>query len=140
MSTKRKYTYIDLFAGTSALSEGFLQCGFQPVSHIEMNSDACLTIKTRTAYHYLKNNNKLSFYRKYLKSEISRDELYGMIPEDIINSVINTEISDITVPEIFKTIDTSLSRRGEESIDFIIGGPPCQAFSLLNRHTNEIEK
>ena len=59
MSTKRKYTYIDLFAGTSALSEGFLQCGFQPVSHIEMNSDACLTIKTRTAYHYLKNNNKL---------------------------------------------------------------------------------
>ena len=140
MSTKKRYTYIDLFAGTSALSEGFLQCGFQPVSHIEMNSDACLTIKTRIAYHYLKDRNELSHYRKYLHGEISRNELYNMIPEELINSVINIEISDNTVSEIFKTIDSSLSRNGQKSIDFIIGGPPCQAFSLLNRHTNEIEK
>lgn len=39
--------YIDLFAGAGGLSEGFMQMGFNPVAHIEMNSDACNTIKTR---------------------------------------------------------------------------------------------
>lgn len=65
MYANRKYTYIDLFAGTSALSEGFLRCGFEPVAHVEMNPDACDTIKTRLAYHYLKANNS---YYNYLKS------------------------------------------------------------------------
>ena len=46
--------YIDLFAGAGGLSEGFTQIGFNPVAHIEMNADACDTLKTRTAYFYLK--------------------------------------------------------------------------------------
>ena len=140
MSTKTKYTYIDLFAGTSALSEGFLQCGFIPISHIEMDSDACYTIKTRISYHYLKKQNKLQFYKQYLQGEISRKELYSLIPQQYINSVINCEISDNTINDIFTQIDSIINIRKEKTIDFIVGGPPCQAFSLLNRHTNEIEK
>ena len=46
--------YIDLFAGAGGLSEGFLQNGFSPLAHVEMNEDACLTLKTRLCYHYLK--------------------------------------------------------------------------------------
>ena len=55
--------YIDLFAGAGGLSEGFIRCGFEPVAHVEMNKDACDTLKTRTSFHYLKNNNiiKLNF-------------------------------------------------------------------------------
>ena len=134
MYTNRKYTYIDLFAGTSALSEGFLRCGFVPVAHVEMNTDACYTIKTRLAYHYLKENNNYYNYIKYLKREITRDELYKLLPKNLISSVINKEISDESIESIFASIDSVLKRQRRKRVDFIVGGPPCQAFSMLNRH------
>lgn len=134
----RKYTYIDLFAGTSALSEGFLRCGFMPVAHVEMNPDACNTIRTRLAYHYLKDNNCYCAYLKYLKHEISREELYKLLPEDLISSVINKEISDESIESIFDSIDSVLKRQRRKRVDFIVGGPPCQAFSILNRHNTNI--
>ena len=138
MHASRKYTYIDLFAGTSALSEGFLQCGFVPVAHVEMNPDACYTIKTRLAYHYLKKNGSYFNYIKYLKREITREELYKLLPEDLISSVINKEISDETIESIFASIDSVLKRQHRKRVDFIVGGPPCQAFSMLNRHNASI--
>jgi site-specific DNA-cytosine methylase len=66
----RKINYIDLFAGAGGLSEGFIRAGFNPIAHVEMNKDACDTIKTRTAYHWLKKNNKTKIYFDYLKSKI----------------------------------------------------------------------
>lgn len=138
MAENRKYTYIDLFAGTSALSEGFLRCGFMPIAHVEMNTDACFTIKTRLAYHYLKDRNRNNDYIRYLKGEITRDELYSLLPKDLISSVINKEISDTTIESIFGTIDKTLKRHRRKRVDFIVGGPPCQAFSMLNRHNVDI--
>ena len=46
-------TYIDLFAGAGGLSEGFIKSGYQPVAHVEMDENACDTLKTRLSYHYL---------------------------------------------------------------------------------------
>jgi DNA (cytosine-5)-methyltransferase 1 len=134
-----KITFVDLFAGTSALSEGFVRCGFFPIAHIEMNSDACYTIKTRLSYHYLKESSNIQLYYKYLKGSITREHLYNSIPPKIVNSVINAEISDETIENIFNQIDSSTLYKQINRIDFIIGGPPCQAFSLLNRHTEAIE-
>ena len=51
---KKEYTFIDLFAGAGGLSEGFIRAGFSPIAHIEMKQDACNTLKTRSAFHYLK--------------------------------------------------------------------------------------
>lgn len=48
------YNFIDLFAGAGGLSEGFLQAGFNPVAHVEMNEFAAKTLETRSAYYYLK--------------------------------------------------------------------------------------
>ena len=45
------YNFIDLFAGAGGLSEGFIQAGFSPVAHVEMNTFAAKTLETRTGYY-----------------------------------------------------------------------------------------
>jgi DNA (cytosine-5)-methyltransferase 1 len=122
--------YIDLFAGAGGLSEGFIQEGFNPIAHVEMNKEAADTLKTRLAFHYLNENNKVSKYYSYLINEINRDELWNSIPQEIISSVINSEITKKTVENIFSSIDEQL---GSKKVDVIIGGPPCQAYSLVGR-------
>lgn len=123
--------YIDLFAGAGGLSEGFIRSGFSPVAHVEMNKDACDTIKTRTAYHWLKANNKIKIYYDYLRTETkNKEKLWSNIPKNIINSVINTEISEKSLPEIFAAIDREVKGK---NVDLIIGGPPCQAYSVVGR-------
>ncbi len=122
--------YIDLFAGAGGLSEGFIREGFQPVAHVEMDKNACDTLKTRLAYHHLTQNNKLCIYNAYLQNELTRDILWGNIPDSIMESVINEEISGKTIDGIFSNIDRQLDGH---NIDLIIGGPPCQAYSLVGR-------
>jgi len=132
--------YIDLFAGTSALSEGFRRNDMHPVAHIEMDKDACITIKTRVAFHYLKSKNKEDVYYDYLSGKISREQLYKEIPVCLLSSVINIEISDNTIRDIFRQINSCLKTQKKNSVDIIIGGPPCQAYSLIGRHQKDIEK
>ena len=60
------FNFIDLFAGAGGLSEGFIRAGFTPIAHIEMNKYACDTLRSRMAYHYLKQHNRLEEYIKYL--------------------------------------------------------------------------
>ena len=122
--------YIDLFAGAGGLSEGFMKAGFTPLAHVEMNSDACQTMKTRLGYHYLKGKRREYLYFQYLRKEISRDELYAHIPSNILETVINQEISEKTINGIFKTIDNLCLNK---TVDIIIGGPPCQAYSMAGR-------
>ena len=122
--------YIDLFSGAGGLSEGFIREGFHPIAHVEMNKEAADTLKTRLTFHYLNDNNKINQYYSYLKNEITRDELWNSIPPEIILSVINNEITKKTIGGIFDTIDDQL---GTKKVDVIIGGPPCQAYSLVGR-------
>lgn len=126
-----KLTYIDLFAGAGGLSEGFKRAGFEPVAHVEIMEAAAFTLRTRAAYHHLKENNLSSKYESYLKDYISREELYKGIPSEILDSVINTPIGKETNREIFQRIDNRLGR--EKEVDLIIGGPPCQAYSVAGR-------
>jgi len=125
-----KMNYIDLFAGAGGLSEGFIREGFNPVAHVEMNKEASDTLKTRLAFHCLSHNNKLDKYNSYLKSKITKDELWNSIPSTIISSVINIEITKQTIESIFDSIDKQLDF---QKVDLIIGGPPCQAYSLVGR-------
>ncbi|MBQ6301119.1 MAG: DNA (cytosine-5-)-methyltransferase [Bacteroidales bacterium] len=133
---KSPFTFIDLFAGCGGLSEGFVQAGFVPVAHVEMDKDACNTLKTRCCYHYLSDHSRIATYNAYLTGDISRDALYSCVPKEVTDAVINTVISDNTIEETFKKIK---KLAGSRNIDMIIGGPPCQAYSLLGRHRKEME-
>ncbi|MEC0134349.1 MULTISPECIES: DNA cytosine methyltransferase [Paenibacillus] len=127
--------FIDLFAGAGGLSEGFIRQGFNPIAHVEMNSYASETIKTRTAYHYLIKNNHLEVYHDYLRGNITKEELYQQIPSSLLESILNKEINDETITGIFNQIDDLLLKTTGQTgkIDVIIGGPPCQAYSLVGR-------
>lgn len=129
----RIYNFIDLFAGAGGLSEGFIQAGFSPIAHVEMNSYAAKTLETRTAYYYLKETNQLNVYRDYMRGKISRDEFLKQIPENQLKSVFCETMSDETLPILFESIDAILEEKGISKIDVIIGGPPCQAYSLVGR-------
>jgi len=132
----RAFTIIDLFAGAGGLSEGFVQAGFVPIAHIEMDKDACDTLKTRCCYHYLRSHDNLDVYYSYLKGEITREALYSSVPKAVVDTVINVKISDETISDTFKQIHKIAGKRG---IDMIVGGPPCQAYSLLGRHDKRME-
>ncbi len=122
--------YIDLFAGAGGLSEGFIREGFKPIAHVEMSKEASDTLKTRIAFHYLSQNKKTEIYFSYLQNEISREQLWAQIPKELLKSVINEEISGKTIQNIFKQIDGKLDSK---KVDLIVGGPPCQAYSLVGR-------
>ena len=126
--------FLDIFAGAGGISEGFCRAGFSPVAHVEMDIAACFTLKTRTAYKWLKENNREHDYGKYLAGEIDRDTLYSLVPEDILNTVLNYEISEDSLNEIFRRINELLNGN---KLDLIVGGPPCQAYSLVGRARDE---
>ena len=133
--------YLDLFAGAGGLSEGFARTGAEGIAHIELDQYAAQTLETRVAYYYLKTNNRLNEYRAYQKTyhlnkkerEIARTAFLETIPKRILDSVINMEISEESLPIIFEMINNQLAIRNIDNLDLIIGGPPCQAYSVVGR-------
>lgn len=122
--------FLDLFAGAGGLSEGFIRAGFSPIAHVEVDEAACFTLKTRSAYHWLSKIGRLDDYNDYLLNRITRQELYSRVPQELLSSVIHQEISNKTIRGIFNQLDSILKN---QALDLIIGGPPCQAYSLIGR-------
>lgn len=122
--------YLDLFAGAGGLSEGFWRAGFEPVAHIEMDRAACFTLKTRVAYKWLQAHGQAEIYHQYLSQEITRDEFYAHVPADVLGTVLNYEIAQDNLQDVFNDVDQCLNG---EHLDLIVGGPPCQAYSVVGR-------
>ncbi len=125
--------FIDFFAGAGGLSEGFIKAGYVPIAHVEMKKDACDTLRTRAAFHYLREHNQLDIYENYLRNKHEGTDgslLWNQIPAAVINRVIQATISDETMSEIIERLD---ALTGGEAVDIIIGGPPCQAYSIAGR-------
>ena len=126
-------TFIDFFAGAGGLSEGFIKAGYVPIAHVEMKKDACDTLKTRAAYHYLREHNQLDIYENYLRNKregTDGSELWRQVPVEVTNRVIQATIGDKTMKPLKQQLD---QLAGGKPIDIIIGGPPCQAYSIAGR-------
>jgi len=126
-------TFIDLFAGAGGLSEGFINQGFCPVAHVEKDGYASSTLKTRMVYHHLRKNIQLKKYRRYLKGELEREELYAAAPSELLTSVVNGELTGKTCDQIIQRVNDILDSSKHDTVDVIVGGPPCQAYSLVGR-------
>lgn len=125
------FSFIDLFSGAGGLSEGFIKAGFKPIAHVEMDEKACNTLETRLIYHKLKSENRLHHYYDYISEKISRHEfLENFNDSEISNSIINLSIGGENNKIIFDRIDELIEG---QQISLIVGGPPCQAYSLVGR-------
>ena len=122
--------FIDLFAGGGGLSEGFVQEGYEPIAHVEANVAACNTLRTRMAYHWLRAAGRDDTYTDYLTGEIGRERIYAEVPPSVVQSVIGDEIRPDTLNRIFRKIDSLLKGR---ELDVLVGGPPCQSYSIVGR-------
>ena len=130
---RKSYNFIDLFAGAGGLSEGFVQAGFSPIAHVEMDKYAAQTLETRSAWYYLKSKGEEKKYYDYLRGKLTRNEMLSEIPEDYLSAVICETMSDKSLPAIFEQINEIIKKRGIKTVDVIVGGPPCQAYSLVGR-------
>lgn len=127
---------IDLFAGAGGFSEGFRK-DFNIIAHIEKDSAASKTLLLREMFYYLNEKNNLKLYSSYLKNEVDFDRLLMEVPKHVREKVINSEINEESLPKIFNKLDTLLKNK---NVDGIIGGPPCQAYSIIGRKRNERKK
>jgi len=134
---------IDLFAGPGGLSEGF--SSFTPKSNIfhpfkitasvEMDPYAHKTLELRSFFHEFLDTKVPEEYYQYLRQEISREELFRKYPKEASiakNKAIKATLGSDDNPYINKRIKDALSEyKGKHWV--LVGGPPCQAYSLIGR-------
>jgi len=133
---KNRFYVVDLFAGCGGLSEGFRQAEFEVVSHVEMDQWACETLKTRSIYYHLKKLKKESVYNKFLKNEINREDIlnkYPEIKEIMSHTIIQSEFGKEKFDLILKKVDAARKFHNATRFHVVIGGPPCQPYSIVGR-------
>ncbi len=135
-SNKQGFSVVDLFAGCGGLSEGFEQKGFNVIAQVEMDGWACETLRTRHLYYALKRTGRAVLYNKYLRGEISRAEILKNYPE--INKTVSARVIQATLgdgekAEILKRLKKSKSSHTPSRFHVLLGGPPCQPYSLAGR-------
>ena len=131
-----KLQYVDLFCGAGGLGEGFTRAGFSSSFHIDSDPFSIETVKLREAYNYLSKENKLNNYYEYLRKCNGPFTSSDLCEQDNeLNAILKrkTSTEKITPDNIDKIIETIKNSIGESSTDVIIGGPPCQAYSLAKR-------
>lgn len=123
----KKYTCIDLFAGAGGLSEGFLQAEkFEFIAHVEWEKPMIDTLRHNLI-------NRWGYSDEEAKKRVIQFDIQKT------NELLNGKWTSETLKEyknnnskliIEKGIDGLVDSR---KVDIIIGGPPCQAYSLAGR-------
>jgi len=139
---------IDLFAGPGGLGEGFSgyvnSAGDHPFKialSIEKEASAHKTLKLRAFYRQFSTGKAPSEYYDYLAGKLGKDpadDLYQVSHLRKQAKAAEGEARQLTLgeenPEIERSIDKALG--GKPGNWLLIGGPPCQAYSLVGRARN----
>lgn len=124
---KKKYTVVDLFAGCGGLTEGFLQSNrYKFLAHIEWEKPMIDTLRNNLVkkWGYTEENAEKSVIRFDIQKV---EELFhGKWSHESIKEYAEDNHEFIINNGMDGLIDN-------KEVDVIIGGPPCQAYSLAGR-------
>ena len=122
-----KLNVIDLFSGAGGLSEGFLQTNkYNFISHVEWEMPMVRTLRNNLVkrWGYSEDHAKSAVINFDIQK--TKELMMGNWDEETIEKYGNNNSAEI---QKFG-IDGQLNNR---SVDVIVGGPPCQAYSLAGR-------
>lgn len=135
------FPVLDIFAGPGGLGEGFSSVnrsgnapGFELKLSIEKDATAARTLFLRALFRLFAGKPPAEYYQ-YVRGQITRDEFLAAAS---VQPKIAGAMQEARQAELGKTpheeIDRWISQRLGESTDWVlIGGPPCQAYSLAGR-------
>lgn len=123
----KKINAIDLFAGAGGLSEGFLETGkYRFLAHVEWEKPMVETLRNNLVkrWNYSENEAK----KRVVLFDIQKTDelLHGGWNEETKNKYESFNSSIVCE----KGLDGII---GNNKVDVIIGGPPCQAYSIAGR-------
>ena len=132
---------IDLFAGPGGLGEGFTEAGFDIRLSIECDERAHKTLLFRSFYRKIKDTS-IADVKDHLSGKLELQALYQKHPEaykEASEEAWQATLGETPDKEVSDRIHSALGRNKKW---VLIGGPPCQAYSLAarSRAKNEGEK
>ncbi|NBB12538.1 DNA cytosine methyltransferase [Pseudomonas sp. SLFW] len=133
---------VDLFAGPGGLGEGFSTSGggnrFEIVVSAEMDPTARQTLKLRAFFRLLKQKNPSRLCDYYDFCNGLRDTPYSDGSKAQWDEA-DEEAKCITLgsAEGNLVLDEALNKRLKDQPWVLIGGPPCQAYSIVGRSRNK---
>lgn len=142
MSGRRAIPVIDLFAGPGGLCEGFSSIfdkagerHFAVKVSVEKDPIAHRTLLLRAIFRKFPKGKVPSCYYEYVRGEITRDEFLSHpdVKEAAEHAAQEARCAELGVTPP-KEIDGWIREAlGNETDWVLIGGPPCQAYSLAGR-------
>lgn len=138
----RPIQIVDLFAGPGGLGEGFASSGngtrFEIVVSAEMDPVARETLKLRAFYRLLKlkNPDRLCDYYDFCNGHSAKpfsdmsEAQWDEAEKEARCITLGSERGD-------RELDDILDERLEDRPWVLIGGPPCQAYSIVGRARNQ---
>ena len=137
---------IDLFAGPGGLGEGISSCvhqnGNRPFKiglSVEKEASAHKTLTTRAFFRQTRNNDSArADYYRYVRKEITREELFSKHEALSSEAFQETLEKPRALGEDNELIHSRIRELSEahDGPKVVIGGPPCQAYSLAGRSRN----